>query len=88
MHEEISRGTLAELAADYEARAQIRGEIVLVVAPLPAAPAPEEADVEALLAGLLSQMPPAKAAREAARRTGLDRKSLYQRLLSMKDGAS
>ena len=88
MHEEIARGTLAELAAEFGAREQVRGEIVLVIGPAPAPPAPEEGDVEALLADLLSRMPPAKAAREAALRTGLDRKSLYQRLLSMKGGAS
>jgi 16S rRNA (cytidine1402-2'-O)-methyltransferase len=32
LHEEINRGTLAELHADYSSRASIRGEIVVVVA--------------------------------------------------------
>ena len=87
MHEEVARGTLDDLAADFDAREHVRGEIVVVVAPPPAESAPEGADLEALLADLLSRMPPAKAAREAARQTGLERKALYQRLLSMKDEA-
>jgi len=32
IHEEIARGTLGELAADFEARERVRGEIVVVVA--------------------------------------------------------
>ncbi len=88
MHEEISRGSLGELAAGFAERDRIRGEIVLVVGQAPAAPVPAEAEVERLLADLLSRMPPAKAAREAAQRTGIDRKTLYQRLLSMKGGGS
>ncbi len=87
MHEEVTRGTLAELASDFAGREQVRGEIVLVVGPPAEAPPPAAADVDALLADLLATMPPAAAAREAAQRTGLDRKTLYQRLLAMKGGA-
>ncbi|MGN6550251.1 MAG: 16S rRNA (cytidine(1402)-2'-O)-methyltransferase [Pararhizobium sp.] len=85
-HEETRRGTLAELAAEFGARDSIRGEIVLAVGP-PAAgtAAPAEEDVEALLRARAETMPPAMAAREAARQTGLDRQALYQRLLAMKD---
>ena len=85
LHEEAARGTLADLAADFAAREQVRGEIVLVIGPPPPKAAADAGDVDALLATLLDEMPPAKAAREAARMTGLDRKALYQRLLVMKD---
>jgi 16S rRNA (cytidine1402-2'-O)-methyltransferase len=85
MHEEIRRDTLEALAAEFAARGPVRGEIVLVVAPPEPVAVTAEADVERLLAELLAEMPPAKAAREAARLTGLDRKDLYARLLAMKD---
>lgn len=85
--EEFRRGTLAELAAYYNDERHVKGEIVLVVGP-PATPAaPEQADVDGLLATLIESLPMAKAATEAARQTGLARKDLYQRLLELKSGA-
>jgi 16S rRNA (cytidine1402-2'-O)-methyltransferase len=84
-HEEIRRGSLAELADEFGAREQVRGEIVLVVGPPDETPPADAGEVEDLLRALLAEMPPAKAAREAARQTGIDRKALYQRLLEMKE---
>lgn len=81
-YEEIRRGTLGELAAQYESE-NVRGEIVLVIGP-GAAPLPSEDDVDALLAKLAADLPAGKAATEAARLTGFPRKDLYQRLLDMK----
>lgn len=81
-YEEIRRGTLGELAAQYEGE-NVRGEIVLVIGP-GFTPAPSEDDVGALLAKLASDLPAGKAATEAARLTGLHRKELYARLLAMK----
>lgn len=81
-YEEVRRGALGELAAQYEGE-NVRGEIVLVIGP-GSAPAPEEHDVERLLAGLAAELPAGKAATEAARLTGLPRKDLYSRLLAMK----
>jgi 16S rRNA (cytidine1402-2'-O)-methyltransferase len=81
--EEFRRGTLSELAAHYQGVDNVKGEIVLVVAPPPETETPE-ADVEAILLDLSKTMPTAKAAAEAARITGLPRRDLYQRLLSMK----
>jgi 16S rRNA (cytidine1402-2'-O)-methyltransferase len=86
--EELSRGTLAELAQAFAERT-VKGEIVFLVGP----PAEDEGgaavDVDALLAELAQSMPSAKAATEAARLTGMPRKELYQRLVEMKgrDGA-
>jgi 16S rRNA (cytidine1402-2'-O)-methyltransferase len=82
-YEEFRRGTLADLAAYYAENDNVKGEIVLVVAPPEDKPA-DAADVDAILANLSGTMPTAKAAAEAARLTGLPRKELYQRLLDMK----
>lgn len=81
-YEEIRRGTLGELAASYEGET-VRGEIVLVIGP-GSTPPPSEDDVDTLLARLASDLPAGKAATEAARLTGLNRKDLYARLLAMK----
>ena len=81
-YEEIRRGTLGDLAAGYEDET-VRGEIVLVIGP-GSTPPPSEDDVDALLARLASDLPAGKAATEAARLTGLNRKDLYARLLAMK----
>jgi 16S rRNA (cytidine1402-2'-O)-methyltransferase len=81
--EELSRGTLGELAQAFAERT-VKGEIVFLVGP----PAEDEGgaavDVDALLAELAQSMPSAKAATEAARLTGMPRKELYQRLVEMK----
>jgi 16S rRNA (cytidine1402-2'-O)-methyltransferase len=81
--EEFRRGTLAELSAYYDGVENVRGEIVLLVAP-PAETVTPEADVTAMLIDLAKTMPTARAAAEAARMTGLPRRDLYQRLLEMK----
>lgn len=83
-YEEIVQDDLVALAETFDARERIRGEIVLVVAPPDAGADALEVDVDALLAELRATMAPAKAAREAARLTGRDRKALYQQLLAMK----
>jgi 16S rRNA (cytidine1402-2'-O)-methyltransferase len=82
--EEFRRGTLADLAAHYEGVENVKGEIVLLVAP-PEERVTPEADVEAILVDLSKTMPTAKAAAEAARITGLSKRDLYQRLLEMKE---
>ena len=83
--EEFRRGTLGELAAHYQEAGAVKGEIVLVIGPPDAEPAPEAADVDALLLSLVADMPAGKAATEAARQTGLPRRELYDRLLQLKE---
>lgn len=82
--EEFRRGTLGELKAFYDLAAGVKGEIVLLIGPPEARPARQEADLDAILRELVRDMPMGKAATEAARRTGLPRKELYDRLLSLK----
>ncbi|MFK0385204.1 16S rRNA (cytidine(1402)-2'-O)-methyltransferase [Agrobacterium sp. NPDC090273] len=83
--EEFRRGTLGELADYYDDGRVVKGEIVLLIEPPSYDEIPDIEDVEKLLKDLVSTMPAAKAAGEAAKLTGLPRKELYQRLLDMKD---
>ncbi|ORE97334.1 16S rRNA (cytidine(1402)-2'-O)-methyltransferase [Aurantimonas sp. 22II-16-19i] len=84
LHETIYRGLLPDLATQFSEMAEVRGEIVVCIAPPPADGAASQADADEILAGLLVEMKPTKAAQEAARLTGLPRRDLYQRALEMK----
>lgn len=79
MHEEIVTATAPELAERYAGGA--RGEIVLLVEPAPQER--EAADPDELLSELLGRMSLSEAAAEAARLTGLPRRTLYQRALAL-----
>ncbi|WP_246748604.1 16S rRNA (cytidine(1402)-2'-O)-methyltransferase [Rhizobium setariae] len=83
--EEFRRGTLAELADYYAINDNVKGEIVVAVAPPEAVAAPEGQALDDILKALAVHLPTAKAATEAARQTGLPRKDLYQRLLELKE---
>ncbi len=83
--EEFRRGTLGELAEYYDEDRVVKGEIVLLIEPPSYDEIPDIEDVERLLKDLVTTMPAARAAAEAAKLTGLPRKELYQRLLDMKD---
>ncbi|MDF9610432.1 hypothetical protein P5771_30655, partial [Bacillus cereus] len=64
---------------------RIRGEVVLLVGPPTGeAVAQSEEDIDRLLLSLVAEMPPSKAAGEAARMTGGQKSVLYQRLLQLK----
>jgi 16S rRNA (cytidine1402-2'-O)-methyltransferase len=84
VYEEVRRLPLGELAAHYARLDTVKGEIVVVIGPPQAQPASMD-EAEALLRELLQELSPGQAATEAARRTGLPRRQLYQRLLEMKD---
>ena len=81
--EQCVTGTLAELAARY-AEETPKGEIVIVVGPPGEKPKPEVTDLDALLRDALERLPVAKAAKEVAAATGLDRHDLYTRALELK----
>ncbi len=81
--EECRTGTPEEVAAHYAAHPP-KGEIVLLVGPPGEAPAPDEADTDALLRAALATLKPSQAAAEVARATGLDRKALYARAMELK----
>nr|WP_277754217.1 16S rRNA (cytidine(1402)-2'-O)-methyltransferase [Porphyrobacter sp. GA68] len=82
LHEECRTGPAATLARHYET-APPRGEIVLLVGP-PAPQAPDEVNADALLRAALQTSKPSQAAAQVARETGLDRKTLYQLALELR----
>jgi 16S rRNA (cytidine1402-2'-O)-methyltransferase len=85
LHEEVRRGTLADLAGDYAAGAESRGEFVVVVAP----PPEEEtapAEVDDLLRRALTRVSVKDAVGEVALATGKPKREVYQRALELSKG--
>jgi 16S rRNA (cytidine1402-2'-O)-methyltransferase len=80
LHEEIRRGDLATLA-DTCGDNEIRGEMVLVVAPPPAPQQIGAAETETLLRQALTRVSLKDAVGEVADATGLPRREVYQRAL-------
>jgi 16S rRNA (cytidine1402-2'-O)-methyltransferase len=79
--EEVRRGTLQELAAEFAGKA-VKGEIVVLVDRAhPGAPAPE--DIEAALRDSLQRMRVKQAAAEVAEAMGLSRREVYQLALKL-----
>ncbi|MGI9184644.1 MAG: 16S rRNA (cytidine(1402)-2'-O)-methyltransferase [Solirubrobacteraceae bacterium] len=84
LHEEVVRGSAVELAARYRADPP-RGEIVLVVAPAPAAPAGDlSAAVAALERLVQAGAKPRPAAAVVAELTGVKANALYRALTADK----
>jgi 16S rRNA (cytidine1402-2'-O)-methyltransferase len=80
LHEEIRRGDLKQLARHYEADAETRGEIVIVVAP-PGDTAGNAGDVDDLLRQAMARVSVKDAVGEVALATGQPRRQVYQRAL-------
>ncbi len=74
LHETATFGAVSELVADPD-RVREQGEFVCVLAPGSSTAPPDSA--ERLLVALLDELPPARAARVAARITGRARSELY-----------
>ena len=85
LHEEVRRGDLASLAADYAAGAETRGEIVIVIAP-PAPEQPGAEDIDALLNAALARASLKDAVAEVASVTGEPRRAVYARALTLTKG--
>ncbi|HTV37059.1 MAG TPA: 16S rRNA (cytidine(1402)-2'-O)-methyltransferase [Xanthobacteraceae bacterium] len=86
LHEEVRRGDL-EMLAQSCTEAELRGEIVLVIAPPAAAAQPSRADAEVLLREALSRTSLKDAVAEVAALTGLPRRDIYQQALSLAEKA-
>ena len=82
-HEEFAKGSLKELYETFEAR-NVKGEVVLVIAPPQEEDIDLDEDITPLLTKLASEMSTSQAASEASRITGRSRKELYQQLLTLK----
>lgn len=90
LHEEVRRGDLGTLAADYAAGAETRGEIVIVIAPPNASDQPSAAEIDALLHAALARTSVKEAVAEVAAATGAPRRAIYSRALELtkaQDGA-
>ena len=84
VHEEIKRGRLSELAADYADEKDIRGEIVLLIDRSVLGAGPAEVVSVAQLVDQFEQdgMDHRAALKKAARELGLSRAEAYRRLVS------
>src|SRR5437763_1115792 len=83
LHEELRRGDLAALAADYAAGAETRGEIVIVIAPPAPSEQPSAAEIDALLHAALARTSVKDAVAEVAAATGEPRRAVYNRALAL-----
>jgi len=84
LHEEVRRGTLAELAAHYAEAGPPKGEIVLVVGPPEAKPSLSAEEVDGRLGAALETMSVGDASAALAAETGLSRRELYARALALR----
>lgn len=84
--EEVRRGSLEELAAHYEKAGPPKGEIVIVVGP----PAPRAAlcqhEIDAMLENALTRSSVKDAVAEVVAMTGLPRREIYARALTLSEG--
>jgi 16S rRNA (cytidine1402-2'-O)-methyltransferase len=82
IHEEVRRGDLSALAQSC-AIGEVRGEIVLVIAPPIAPEQPKTDDIDLLLRQALARVSLKDAVGEVAQATGMPRRELYQRALAL-----
>ncbi len=84
LFEEVRRGTLAELGAQYAQEGAPKGEVVVVVGPAEAAPAALDDDaLDAMVRAALETMSPRDAASFLAKQTGLPRRAVYARAIAL-----
>lgn len=81
MHEEVRRGDLPALA-EGAASGELRGEFVVVIAP-PTEERPDAGDTDVLLRQALARASLKDAVGEVVEATGLPRREIYQRALSL-----
>ena len=81
LHEEVRRGTLAELAAHYRESGPPKGEMVIVVGPPTDPETLDDAAVDSLLDEMLAHASLRDAAARVAAATGRPRREIYARAL-------
>jgi 16S rRNA (cytidine1402-2'-O)-methyltransferase len=86
MHEELARGSLANLAADLKTRDELKGEVVLIVGPATAVEA-TDADIKARLDAALQSMSLKDAAKAVSDALGVAKSRVYDLGLKIKDGS-
>jgi len=83
LHEEVRRGTLARLAAQYAQEPPPKGEVTILVGPPPEHRS-DPARIDSLLDKALPFMPVRAASELIAEALGMSRKEIYQRALEKK----
>jgi 16S rRNA (cytidine1402-2'-O)-methyltransferase len=83
LHEEVRRGTLASLVAEFATQPPPKGEITIVVAPA-TAPAPDLAMADALLEKAMAYMPLSAAADLISAALDFPKRAVYERALNLK----
>lgn len=86
IHEEFASGSLADLAARFQA-GPVKGEIVVIVHPPDAIAPPSTAEVDRFLESALADMSVKDAAAAASDAMGISKKSAYERALQLRRGA-
>lgn len=84
-HQEVRRGDIATLAADYAKALPPKGEVTIVIGP-PEDLAPDSKRIDLLLSKALAFMPVRAAADLVADALGTARRATYGRALAIKDG--
>ena len=84
LYEEVLILPLGELRAEIEGRGSLKGEIVILVAPAPAA-ATDQEKLDQALAEALQDLSVREAATALAYATGLPRRQVYARALELKE---
>ena len=80
LHEEVVRGSLSAIFADFSARENIRGEMVLVIAPGEAPPVADIPLPERVAALIDEGVPRMDAIKQAARERGISKRDAYRLL--------
>ena len=83
LYKEVRRGDLASLASDYGGQADVRGEIVVIIAP-PLQTEISMADLDSLLCAALNRVSLKEAVAEIGAVTGSSRRLIYQRALALR----
>jgi 16S rRNA (cytidine1402-2'-O)-methyltransferase len=87
LHEEVRRDTLPALAHDYAQGRETRGEIVIVIAPPNESDAPPDAkELDDIIRNSLQRLSLKDAVSEIAQSTGVPRREVYQRALTLTKG--
>jgi len=85
IHEEFLRGTAAEIRAQLALRDGVRGEITVLIGKAVSPPPDETPLPEAVEALIRAGTPRMDAIKEVARRRGLSKREVYNRLLAAKE---
>jgi len=82
VHEEFLRGTAAEIRQRLAGRNSVKGEITILIGKA-SGPAPDDTPLEEAVEALVREgMPRMEAIKEVARRRGLSKRQVYERLIA------